>query len=128
MSNEETESTSLLDFSKVDNEDDQDNNSKQEVKEKKEKENELSFYKPSIPLRFLNNKKNKDLFIAYSNEHRAHNIETKLDEIKIISNESARTKLKLKEILEEEVHTVNELPVDEIFENNDRPFIYINRN
>jgi len=37
MSNEETESTSLLDFSKVDNEDDQDNNSKQEVKEKKEK-------------------------------------------------------------------------------------------
>ena len=53
MSNEETESTSLLDFSKVDNEDDQDNNSKQEVKEKKEKENELSFYKPSIPLRFF---------------------------------------------------------------------------
>jgi hypothetical protein len=53
MSNEETESTSLLDFSKVDNEDDPDNNSKQEVKEKKEKENELSFYKPSIPLRFF---------------------------------------------------------------------------
>ena len=42
----------------------------------------------------------------------------------IISNELADTKLKLKEILEEEVvSTTNELPVDETTtENNDRPF------
>ena len=50
MSNEETVSTSIWDFSRADDEDDQDNYNKQKVKEKKEEENKLSFYKPSITI------------------------------------------------------------------------------
>ena len=142
MSNDETEPISILDFSKADDlngstpfdQDDQDNNNKQE--EKEEEENKLFFYKPSIPLNnpqltFVeqnrdDNDDNEDnidnAFIAYSNEHHTHDkVET--DEMTIISNELADTKLKLKEILEEEVNTTDELPVDEITtENNDRPF------
>jgi hypothetical protein len=140
MSNDETEPISILDFSKADDlngstpfdQDDQDKNNKQE-----EEENKLFFYKPSIPLNnpqltFVeqnrdddddNNEDNIDnAFIAYSNEHHTHDkVET--DEMTIISNELADTKLKLKEILEEEVNTTDELPVDETTpENNDRPF------